>query len=211
MVLRLIARSPRSTGLDSLRRLPACRPKADIATTDLIPASGDQDHTPSPSAADITRRTDATGVHRIPHSTFVTTRNAPLAEAGRHEQDHIFPKNGRGKFRGRGLTRFRKIRPTGKSLDLRDIARRSLGSARHPFSAYHRVVTPIADSTRMVRRRWCGRCVDPSMRLGVTIRARGARPRALYGVSIVRTVLACLERRLQHCGDNQSDQQRLGG
>ena len=45
MVLQLIARSPRSTGLASLRRLrihPAAR---------LIPASGDQDHTPSPSAS----------------------------------------------------------------------------------------------------------------------------------------------------------------
>jgi len=42
MVLRLIARSPRSAGLDSLRR-------RGLVTCGLIPASGDQDHAPSPS------------------------------------------------------------------------------------------------------------------------------------------------------------------
>src|SRR6185312_7496515 len=72
--LRLMARSPRSTGLDSLRRLS-------LIVTDLIPASGDQDHALLPSAADIIRRTDvAASITSRP--AFVTTRNAPLAEAG---------------------------------------------------------------------------------------------------------------------------------
>ena len=57
--LRLMARSPRSAGLDSLRH-PWIRP------TNLTPASGCQDHTSSPSApaAFVSR---SQGVHRIPH------------------------------------------------------------------------------------------------------------------------------------------------
>jgi len=48
---------------------------------DLIPASGDQDHALLPSAADIIRRADvAASIASRP--AFVTTRNAPLAEAG---------------------------------------------------------------------------------------------------------------------------------
>ena len=71
--LRLIARSPRRPGFDCLRRL-ANHPRS------LIPASGDQDHTPSPSAAAllVQQRPD---VHRIPHSTSVTIAIRPSCGA----------------------------------------------------------------------------------------------------------------------------------
>jgi len=79
--LRLIARSPRSTGLASLRR-PA------NVSQDLIPASGDQDHTPSPSAS--THIVCAPSRPSHPASRFVTIgRNVPLHEAGR-AQDFTF-------------------------------------------------------------------------------------------------------------------------
>jgi hypothetical protein len=72
--LRLIARSPRSTGLVSPRRLP-------IISTDLIPASGDQDHTPSPSAS--TRIVCALPRPPQPASRFVTIgRNVPPSGGG---------------------------------------------------------------------------------------------------------------------------------
>src|SRR5689334_22654209 len=66
MVLRLIARSPRSAGLDSLRRLG-------LVTRGLIPASGDQDHTPSPSVKGVvvgalkTRSTPSRPPHPASH------------------------------------------------------------------------------------------------------------------------------------------------
>ena len=52
-----------------------------ISSANLTPASGRQDHTTSPSArASFVFRHHR--VHRIPLSTFVTMRNAPLIEAG---------------------------------------------------------------------------------------------------------------------------------
>jgi hypothetical protein len=60
--LRLMARSPRCPGFDSHRRL-------ELVAQDLIPASGDQDHTLSPSASALLVR-QLKSVHRIPHSTF---------------------------------------------------------------------------------------------------------------------------------------------
>jgi hypothetical protein len=56
--LRLTSRSRRSAGLASLRRLLN-------RSTGLIPASGDHDHTTSPSAPDA-HRLRTSGVHRIP-------------------------------------------------------------------------------------------------------------------------------------------------
>jgi hypothetical protein len=49
-----------------------------IITADLTPASGRQDHTTSPSAfaPPVLRRQS---VHRIPHPTLMTLRNAPLS------------------------------------------------------------------------------------------------------------------------------------
>src|ERR1700739_4862689 len=64
------------------------------STAGLIPASGDQDHTISPSApaALVFRRLC---VHRIPPPTFVTIgRSAPPERAGCGEIKHIFLKNG---------------------------------------------------------------------------------------------------------------------
>jgi hypothetical protein len=58
MVLRLIARSPRSTGLSSLR-------PTGLLTRWLTPASGGQDHTPLPSACRVPSSGTAC-VHRIP-------------------------------------------------------------------------------------------------------------------------------------------------
>jgi len=65
--------SPES-GLDSLRRLP-------VIAAGLIPASGDQDHTTSPSAlAALVLRSHC--VHRIPRPTFVTIAKRPSCGAG---------------------------------------------------------------------------------------------------------------------------------
>ena len=66
----------RATGL-------SCHPRRrKLLFTDLTPASGRQDHTPSPSAsaAPVKR---AARVHRIPPPRFVTLRNAPPSGAGR--------------------------------------------------------------------------------------------------------------------------------
>jgi hypothetical protein len=65
------------TGLYCLRH----RRDAKSILTDLIPASGYQDATTSPYAdRALVRR--ARRIHRIPRSTFVTTRNAPPDECG---------------------------------------------------------------------------------------------------------------------------------
>jgi len=77
MVLMLIPRSPRWPGCFAT---VACG----IASANLTPASGRQDHTASPSASAplVLRRWY---VHRIPHPTFVTMANAPLVGTGRCE------------------------------------------------------------------------------------------------------------------------------
>ena len=97
--LRLIARSPRRPGFDCLRR-QRTRPAG------LIPASGDQDHTPSPSAAVllVQQRPD---VHRIPHSTSVTIAIRPSCGArdGGRETTY-FRKTEAEYFWPEGLTRF---------------------------------------------------------------------------------------------------------
>jgi hypothetical protein len=109
--LRLIARSPRRPGFDCLRR-QRTRPAG------LIPASGDQDHTPSPSAAVllVQQRPD---VHRIPHSTSVTIAIRPSCGArdGGRETTY-FRKTEAEYFWPEGLTRFpinRRDMPSGKS------------------------------------------------------------------------------------------------
>jgi len=83
--------SPRSAGLDSLRRSP-------IIAASLIPASGDQDHTTSPSAlvAFVLR---AICVHRIPRPTSVTIARRPLLwSAGRGELVKMICPTGIAKF-----------------------------------------------------------------------------------------------------------------
>jgi hypothetical protein len=73
MVLRLIARSPRSTGLVSLRR-------SSIISISLTPASGGQDHAPLPSAS--TRIACALPRPSHPARRFVTIgRNVPHVRA----------------------------------------------------------------------------------------------------------------------------------
>jgi hypothetical protein len=72
--LRLIPRSPRSAGLDSLRRL---------SSTDLIPASGDQDHAASLVRASLATPSRDLHVHCILLPTFVAIGQTPLhVEAG---------------------------------------------------------------------------------------------------------------------------------
>ena len=72
------------SGLFSHRR------RAGFHRHDLIPASGDQDHTPLPSAANIIRRTDV-AASIVSRPAFVTTRT-PLAEAGRRDKSIYFWK-----------------------------------------------------------------------------------------------------------------------
>jgi hypothetical protein len=86
-----------ASGFFSHRRPPnpgVSGPKADIASSaNLIPASGDQDHTLLPSAP--ARFVVAhQNVHRIPHPTLVTIgRNAPLSGgAGPGERTITFGK-----------------------------------------------------------------------------------------------------------------------
>jgi hypothetical protein len=52
--------------------------KADIASANLTPASGRQDHTTSPSA--LARSSARRRVHRIPHPTFVTIAKRPSSK-----------------------------------------------------------------------------------------------------------------------------------
>ena len=85
-------RSPRSTGLDSLRH------RADHHQRDSIPASGDQDHTTLPSAASIIRRTDvAASIASRP--AFVTTRTPLLPRRDAGNEPYISEKRKRYIFR----------------------------------------------------------------------------------------------------------------
>ncbi len=101
--------SPRCTGLFSHRRL-------EVITQDLIPASGDQDHTISPSApAALVSRSPC--VHRIPPPTFVTIgRSAPPERAGCGKTKHIFLKNGSEIFEANGLTLCKRLSPLAKLI-----------------------------------------------------------------------------------------------
>jgi hypothetical protein len=98
-------------GVPGLIASVACR----LLSADLIPASGDQDHALLPSAASIIRRDDpaASIASRL---AFVTTRNAPLAEAGWRHKNIYFGKTEGQYFSRTGLTRIRKISPSGKSV-----------------------------------------------------------------------------------------------
>ena len=113
MVLTTYPRSPRSAGLDSLRRL-------EIITQDLISASGDQDHTTSPSApATLVLRSHC--VHRIPLPTSVTIAKRPSCGCGMGEVIHVICISVKAKyFSWQGLTRIRKISPSGKSVGVTD-------------------------------------------------------------------------------------------
>jgi hypothetical protein len=112
MVLRPIARSPRSTGLDSLRRPHAVPTRKDRhrCLANLIPASGDRDHTPSPSARGPARhaRPPASIASR---TTCRDDRDTPSREV-RDGADTTSDFNSEKAkyFHARGLTRFLKIR-----------------------------------------------------------------------------------------------------
>ena len=81
-VLTAASYSPRGAGLVSPR-------PPGLLTRGLISASGDQDHTTWPSAlASLVWRPKH--VHRIPLSTLLTMRSAPLASAGWAERNMNF-------------------------------------------------------------------------------------------------------------------------
>src|SRR5262249_51345227 len=90
MVLRLIRALP---GVPGLLATVALR----TAPQDLIPGSGDQAHTISPSAG--THLVFARPrVHRIPPPTSVTIASRPSCGDGTRGYNHDFPKNGSGIF-----------------------------------------------------------------------------------------------------------------
>jgi hypothetical protein len=98
MVLRLISRSPRR---------PAFLPPslADVAAN-LMPASGHQDHTTSPSAC-TRRRQSAACVHRIPPPTSVTIAKRPSVWDGTAADMKVICANIEAKyFCARGWTDF---------------------------------------------------------------------------------------------------------
>jgi hypothetical protein len=106
MVLRLIARSPRCPGFDS--HLPP-----GLLTRGLIPASGDQDHTPSPSvkllsSARLKRAAQPHG-HRIPPPTFVTIASRPSRGNRMQGEKHGFRKNGSEIFLRGSLDRGNQV------------------------------------------------------------------------------------------------------
>jgi hypothetical protein len=107
MVLRLIARSPRSAGLDSLRRPQARHLQG------LIPASGDQDHTPSPSVKLLSsarlKRAQHPHVHRILFPTSVTIASRPSDGDRMRGEKHVFLKNRSGIFLMGGLDRGNQV------------------------------------------------------------------------------------------------------
>jgi len=114
------------SGLFSHRR------RAGFHRHDLIPASGDQDHTPLPSAASVIRRTDVAA--SIASRLHVRDdAYAPLAEAGQCDKSIYFWKTEDQYFLRKGLTRIREVSLSGKSLG----ASGSLTTPR--FRAAHRV------------------------------------------------------------------------
>jgi hypothetical protein len=101
MVLAAASYSPRGAGLVSPRHVPvsACRSRQGRhrQTGSLISASGDQDHTTWPSALKpLVWRPQH--VHRIPLSTLLTMRSAPLASAGYGRETHVSEKRKRNIF-----------------------------------------------------------------------------------------------------------------
>jgi hypothetical protein len=106
--LRLIARSPRCPGF--LATVPRALDPG------LIPASGDRDHTISPSAS-VRFVAAHSHVHRSPHPTLVTIRSVPLDEARDGRMTSAFFTSEKEKyFLRRGLTRIREISSSGKSV-----------------------------------------------------------------------------------------------
>jgi hypothetical protein len=81
----------------------------------------------------------------------VTTRNAPLAEAGRRDKTINFRKTEEEYFCKRGLTRFRKIRLTGKRPGFEIALFRPSTSLIHP-PANGRILTGVIDTERTVSR-----------------------------------------------------------
>jgi hypothetical protein len=118
--LRLISRSPRCPGFDSHRRrqISACRrPKGRHRQfANLIPASGDQDHTPSPSASTLLVR-QSQNVHRIPLPTSVTIAIRPSCGGGTAGNIHLICVSEKAKyFSIARLTRFLNRCLSGKSV-----------------------------------------------------------------------------------------------
>ena len=83
--------TPCAMGLRLLRALPGvpgflATIASRVVSQDLISASGDQDHTTWPSAPASPVLRHKCG-HRIPRSTFVTTRTPLFMSAGRRDED----------------------------------------------------------------------------------------------------------------------------
>jgi len=101
MGLRLIARSPRSAGLDSLRRLRARHPRLDAS----IGAPGPHAFAVRNRRARLTRRSG----HRIPHPTSVTIAIRPSCGCGTGRRIGVICVSGKANYFGReGLADFRK-------------------------------------------------------------------------------------------------------
>jgi hypothetical protein len=138
MVLTAYSALSRVTGL-------SCHPRLPIISAGLMPASGHQDHTTSPSAKVIARlrACNCTSrpilrVHCIPHPTFVTIANAPLdrvQDGANHTPDLGFGKT--EIFFSKGLDSISRNLPVGQiSSGLRMRHRSEIpGAKRHGTSA----------------------------------------------------------------------------
>jgi hypothetical protein len=100
------------SGLDSHRRQP-------VIAASLIPASGDQDHTTSPSATCRARLAQPVRPSH-PGPRFLTIAIRPSRERNGASYRPIFISGKAKYFSWRGLTRIRKISPSGKSVGATD-------------------------------------------------------------------------------------------
>ena len=107
MVLRLASCSRRSAGLDSLRR-------PGFMTRGLIPASGDHDHTTSPSASGL-RSSAQPGRPSHPAPRFVTIAKRPPCERGMARPYNCLYFRKSEIFSPGGLDTISENQPSGKS------------------------------------------------------------------------------------------------
>ena len=109
MVLRLIRDLP---GVPGVLATAACR----SPPAGSIPASGDRDHTISPSASCRTPCDTPASIASRTQRPW-RSRYAPLADEDRRTISMILFSDKQNYFCERGLTRFRKISPPGKSAE----------------------------------------------------------------------------------------------
>ena len=137
----------------------------------LTPASGCQDHTTSPSARNVIRLLTCR-VHRIPHSTSVTTAIRPSCEGGMgRDVEVIWVKRERECFYRRGWTDKWVICPSGTSPTSLDSSPIDLVS---PAAVPPRVPTKTWSANHADRRsnnHRTGYHDDASVHIATTIRA----------------------------------------